>query len=248
MIDEIKKIKIEPTLKKGFVYCAFNKVNEKIYIGYTTQTLKKRIAGHYCGAKNNNVANNYFKNALLKYSKDTFEWFILWESDDLQILLEKEKYFVSLLKSNVKSIGYNLTSAGDSGVYNDEVRKKISDKAIERNLKGSRNPFYGKNHSQETKDEWSKVRKGICYNPGYKHSDEVKKRLSEIRIQLCKDEEHILKMQNCQVSKRIICVETGIEYKSIKEASRQTGIKSGSISANVNGRTKTCNGFLFKLI
>ena len=39
------------------------------------------------------------------------------------------------------------------------------------------------------------------------------------------------------------CVETGIVYPSVHEASRQTGIKQPSISACCNGRRKTAGGY-----
>ena len=44
---------------------------------------------------------------------------------------------------------------------------------------------------------------------------------------------------SCVRGKRILCVETGIEYKSIKIASELTGVSRNSISANLRGEQKS---------
>lgn len=41
----------------------------------------------------------------------------------------------------------------------------------------------------------------------------------------------------------VLCVETGVVYPSVHEASRQTGIKQPSISNCINGKYKTAGGF-----
>ena len=43
----------------------------------------------------------------------------------------------------------------------------------------------------------------------------------------------------------IKCIETGVIYPSISQASKQTGIKRQSISMCVNGKRKKANGFTF---
>ena len=45
------------------------------------------------------------------------------------------------------------------------------------------------------------------------------------------------------LGKPVICVETGIEYKNIMDASRKTNINRGNISSCVNGATKTAGGY-----
>ena len=48
---------------------------------------------------------------------------------------------------------------------------------------------------------------------------------------------------NCRAGKKVECVETGIIYKSMLEANRQTGINNASISHVLNGRAKTAGGY-----
>ena len=45
------------------------------------------------------------------------------------------------------------------------------------------------------------------------------------------------------MSKPVLCVETGEQYPSTKEAERQTGIDQSHISACCNGKRKTAGGF-----
>ena len=48
--------------------------------------------------------------------------------------------------------------------------------------------------------------------------------------------------------KKVRCIETGIVYSSISEASRQTGINIGSISQCCNGKQKTAGGFHWEFV
>ena len=48
---------------------------------------------------------------------------------------------------------------------------------------------------------------------------------------------------NRNASKKIVCVETGVEYESAMEAYRQTNINNASISHVLNGRAKTAGGY-----
>jgi len=240
-IKEIKKIEINPILEKGFVYCAFNIIKNKIYIGYTQTKLKNRIKTHYSTAKNRNDSKNYFHNALNFYEKEDFQWFIIFESNSLEDLKNKEKFFISFFKSNKKKNGYNLTTGGEQCNFNDEVKEKISKKAKERNLSGSNNPFFNKTHSEETKKHLSEIRKGIVNNPNFKnHSKETKKRLSEIRKEYFKNPKNKEKLSRSKKNnKNIRCIETNIVFYSIAEAARQLKINVGSIKNQLYGRSKT---------
>ena len=242
---EVKKI-------KGCVYCAYNKNNKKIYIGYTTTTLFRRISSHnYCCKHNNR--NNFFHSSLAKHGKENFEWYVLDKSEDLKYLKARECYYINLFKSNNKKYGYNLSTGGESPTLNIESRKKISKKAIQRNLNGKRNPFFGKRHSEETRNHLSKIRKGNNIgneNPffGKRHSEETRERLSKIRKELCKNSNIILNMQLAQRGRPVRCVNSGIEYRSIAEASRALGINKSTLKSHLSNRLKTCHGLKFEFI
>ena len=63
------------------------------------------------------------------------------------------------------------------------------------------------------------------------------------------------KMENCgrhkdngSGYKKVRCIETGITYSSIREASEQTGVCQSSISRCCNGKRKTAGGFHWEFV
>jgi group I intron endonuclease len=237
---------LEPANKKekNCVYCAVNKTNNKKYIGYTKTSLYRRIMSHYYLSKNNK-SNNFFKNALNKNIKSNFEWYILFISENLKELKDKEMFYIKKFKSNDRKYGYNATTGGEENKMNKESCNKISKKALQRNLNGSNNPFFGKKHSEKTRKHLSEIRKGISYNPNYKHTEKTKLKLSDIRKKLCKDPKHILKMRLAQVGKPIKCINNENIYPSIAEAARQLNLKKTTIKAHLHGRLKSAMGYKF---
>lgn len=217
---------------KGCVYLARNAINKKIYIGYTNQTLGRRITAHLSAAKTKEN-DRYFYNAIKKYGKDNFLWTILFLSNDQSKLKEIERECIKLYESNNRLFGYNLTTGGEGASLNTEIKSKISRKAKERNLFGKRNPFFGKSHSKETRQKLSRVRSGKRWSPFEKHTEETKKRLSDIRRNLAKDPEFIEKMRRCQKSISIRCLDTGEVFYSIAEAARQTGIGRSILKSRI---------------
>lgn len=99
--------------------------------------------------------------------------------------------------------------------HTEESKKKIGN-----SVKGKGNPFYGKNHSKETKNKISKINsdgrmKGEN-NPFYgkKQSQTVLER----------------------VRTKVLNIETGIYYDSILEASQAANMKYSTFRAMLNGR------------
>ena len=58
------------------------------------------------------------------------------------------------------------------------------------------------------------------------------------------------RLYNVQYSKakRVLCIETGIEYIGAREAGRQLGISGGDIGACCRGRYKTYGGYHWKYV
>lgn len=89
------------------VYAHVNKVNDKMYIGLTKQKPERRWNNGY-----GYVHTPFFYNAIIKYGWDNFEHIILEEN-----LLKKEaavleSELINLYQTNIKELGYNLTSGG----------------------------------------------------------------------------------------------------------------------------------------
>ena len=160
------------------VYLVENIINQKKYVGLTTQSLGYRWQQHiYEAFRKNN--NRYFYRAIRKYGKDSFRCSVLEECKDTQELNDKEIYWINKLDS-LKD-GYNLTKGGEGGYkelarkrkslacqgkkFSDEHRKNLSISHMgimkgENNgmfgRKGVKNSLFGKKRSKEVCEKISK--------------------------------------------------------------------------------------------
>lgn len=92
----------------------------------------------------------------------------------------------------------------------------------------------GLNHlaSEETKKKMSDKRKGVPHST--EHSQAISKALKGYK----QTEEHKLHNRMAQHRKLVQCLDTGVIYDSIAEASRQTGFDHSSISRVARGIVK----------
>ena len=87
-------------------------------------------------------------------------------------------------------------------------------------------------HSEETKLKMSKTRKGM------RHSKEHAQAISNALKGYKQTKEHKINNRLAQHRKPVECIDTGIIYDSIAEASRQTGYDHSSISRVARGMVK----------
>lgn len=132
-------------------------------------------------------------------------------------------------------------------VLSEDTKQKISKSRMgqkdsqETRIKKS-NGQKGKCYSKETKLKLSKARKAKVNdkqiervrelgfsNKGRKHSEETKSKMS--------------KSHKGMNGKKVLCVETGIIYNSISEASQCTNINGGNIGNVCHERLKTAGGY-----
>lgn len=227
------------------LYAIRNKVTGKYYVGETLY-LRKREIQHFSNLKTNKHENDYLQKSYNKYGKDAFE-FIILEADNsftLEELNEKEKYYIEYFDSYKN--GYNLTVGGEGTqgrLLTEEEKKRKSQE-----MKGEKNHFYGKQHSQETKKLLSKraSEKVGQKNPFYgkTHSPDWKEKrrmMYERKIEegwvdpkkgKSQPKEAVQKMKENMPHRKSIMVD-GKEYMSISECSRLTGIKLSTIHARL---------------
>lgn len=97
----------------GFIYKITNKINQKIYIGKTQETVEKRFKEHCresCGGSTSHRPIHY---ALRCYGFDNFEVETLEEVDN-SIIDQREQYWIQFYQSYIKNgSGYNATLGGD---------------------------------------------------------------------------------------------------------------------------------------
>jgi group I intron endonuclease len=125
------------------VYKIQNKINQKIYIGFTGNVpARKRFhRGAY-------YVSGHLHRAIRKYGWENFTFDVIFESNDKDIALEKEIYFIEQYDSY--NSGYNNSIGGCCGgsgrVVSDEVKSHMSQLHS-----GKNNPFYGQKHSDESR-------------------------------------------------------------------------------------------------
>lgn len=160
------------------IYKHTNKINNKCYIGQTKRTVEDRWGKN---GINYLYKDTHFANAIKKYGWDNF-WHEIIE-EDIETLEEanrRETYWIKFYDS-VKN-GYNSNYGGDCHTVSDEVREKFKQRT------GEKNPFYGKHHSLEQKEEYRK-----------------------------------------KIGKKVICLETKVEYESATYAGQLLGVNGGNI-------------------
>ena len=93
----------------GKIYVIKNDINDKVYVGQTIQTLKKRFNGHCCYSKSDRSDRMYIKRAIHKYGKEHFSIELI-EECPTELLNERESFWIN--KFDSYNNGYNLTLGG----------------------------------------------------------------------------------------------------------------------------------------
>ena len=193
------------------IYKITNTVNNKCYIGQSTD-LFKRIRKHVKTLLSGTNRNEHLQNAYNKYGTGNFTIEVIEECKKEE-LDDREIFWIDYYKSYDPKYGYNKTKGGTGGdsyldVCSEQEKENIKNKKSE-NVKGERNPIYGahcytngiviKYIKDDEIDEYEangwyngvpdyiKEKERIAnsgQNNGFygkKHSEETKQRLSETR-------------------------------------------------------------------
>lgn len=202
----------------GIIYKVTNLVNNKVYIGQTTQNLHTRIYHHFYDSKN---ANCYFHHAINKYGKENFAAEEICSATSLENLNYLEEHFICYYTS-LSPNGYNIVLGGN-------------------NFKRVRGSMEGKTHSEETKKKMSKTSLGKPKS--LEHARKVslaKKGKSPAwnKGKTMPEGSGACKGHLPNHGQRVVCNETGEEFRSMTEAAHKTGILRTKIWRQLNGRVK----------
>lgn len=225
--------------KKWVVYVHTNKINDKKYIGQTSQSLEDRSGNDGIGYKK----SPHFWKAIQKYGWDNFEHEIVAFELEKAEANKLEKKLIKEFKTQDSRYGYNLTVGGD-GVVGWVPSEEWCKKNSERN-KGENNPMYGKHHTEQTRQKQSLAKQGKfdgSKNPmfgvhrygkdspnyGKSMSDEQKEKISKARTGKYSG----VNSSNC---KPIFCIELNRIFWGIKQAYNEFGFSKSGISNCLRG-------------
>lgn len=145
------------------IYKITNNINNKIYIGQTIESLKKRWNRHNweCTIKRNKMT---ITSAIIKYGKENFTIEIIDSANNINELNEKEIFYINKYKS-LSPNGYNLAKGGNNRIHSEETKNKISisnkGKIIsEETRKKLSDSHKGWIPSEETREKWRKAFSG----------------------------------------------------------------------------------------
>lgn len=169
------------------VYKATNQVNQKVYVGKTTETLTHRRARHLWDA--NSGSERIFQRAIRKYGIDGFVFEILCRCISGTDMDQKEVEMIRRLNSR-NPHGYNMTDGGE-GTTGREVSEEVREKMRVR-MTGRKHTeeararisagHIGIKHTDETKAKHRAAMIGNKINLGRKASDETKAKLSAAKM------------------------------------------------------------------
>ena len=217
----------------GYIYTITNIIDGKKYIGQTTIGFKKRYGNNLY----KNTSNIHLKNAISKYGIENFEIIEEFDSaDSIDKLNELEKYWISYFGGINSEKLYNFSNGGSNCIYSNEHKAMLSKITT------------GRKHSEETKSKMSISQKeknskmtadersnAYGYNKGNVISEETKKKISESKLN-AKNKDEIIKKISEKIKKKVICLNTGVIFNSLKEAGEYYGFSSSMISTCCKGK------------
>lgn len=224
-------------MSKSGIYRLYWDNNDYYYYGQSVN-LKRRMATHKESAKKNKHRNPKIQSLVNKYGMFNFEIVQYCTIEELNSTEQTylDKHFGDKTCCNMCPIA--ASSKGRK--YEGDVLERIRNSRIKGRMKGEGNPFYGKKHTQETKDLMSKLRTGKKYpalslaKKGCKASEETKKKLSIARS-----------YGGAPKAKIVLDIVNGIFYSCAKEVSDLYGYNPSSFRAALNGRRKNKTNFVY---
>lgn len=243
----------------GYIYKITNTVNNKAYIGVTTQSNPNaRWSDHKSHNKQGNGCPFLMK-AFKKYGEGAFKFEVLIICFDEDVFRFESDYIKRY--NSLSPNGYNVAEGGKTNqtflgkTHSEETRKILSEKSKIHNAnqevreRARRVAIeFNKTHNigelQKKSEKWQKaLAEGRI--GGHAKTEEGKRKISE-SLKLYHKNNIIKTTFGRKVSQYTIdsiLIET---FDSISIAGIKTGISRQNIQQNLSGRSKTSGGFIWK--
>jgi group I intron endonuclease len=219
------------------IYKITNKITKEIYIGQTVNALKTRWSQH-C-AKSSNCPKLY--NAINKYNPENFTIEIIDICNNIEELNKKEIYWISKLDAINK--GYNLIPGGHTTrgyKHIEESRNKMSTYRKGKTYK----QIYGQETAKKLikkKSEQNSGKNNINYGKVGKLNHRYGKSMHEDMLKILEKNREIQK-------KKVLCINTGVIYPSLRECSNALNIHQGNLWKVLNNKRKSTGGLNFQYL
>lgn len=158
------------------IYKITNNINNKVYIGQTTNSLNERIREYRNEYKHNPNSRPIIR-AMNKYGFNNFNFEIIDETDSKLKLDELERKYIKEYNSLITQNGYNVELGGNGkGKHSKETRRKISEAQI-----GKLNHMFGKTGKlNKTSKKVLELTSGKTYDSACEAARELKLQFSHI--------------------------------------------------------------------
>lgn len=171
------------TLMKTFLtYKITNKINGKLYFGWTNKSsVKERLEVHLYSAEHGSTL--LLHNAIRKYGKENFCIELMNNFNSRQNVLRGEIKLIRKYKTNhcrYPGIGYNMTDGGEgtSGCTRTKKQLNASSRVITTRNKLLKGQTYEQIYGDRAQEE--KLKRGNS-NRGKKRSEEIKQKISQLK-------------------------------------------------------------------
>lgn len=234
---------------------------DKIYIGSAVDFINRKRC-HQSDLRKNKHHSILLQRIYNKYNICDLEFTILERVYDKSKLIEREQFYIDELKPHLNILPKAGSSLGNK--LSEETKQKLR----QLNL-GSNNAFFGRNHTEQTKNIISIKKKGINAGAnnyfygvqllgekngmfGKRHTEEAKRIIKEKRGFQITTEETRIKMSKSRLgsnnnsARKIICLNNGKLYDCIKYAADELNVWRQDISKVCKGKLNTTGGYKFK--
>jgi group I intron endonuclease len=207
-----------------YLYKILNKNTGKAYIGQTINKPEIRFNYHTSRLKKGTHDNEYLQRSFNKHGIDSFMFYTILKTDDLESLNLYEEQFIKILRATDRNFGYNIRPGGLNTKHSEETKKKISLAGMDRPKTENEVNLLRERSKGNT---WGKLGKGIA------KSEQTKEKMSLAKQGV--ENSHLMKA--CKIwdkngnfvgefkSKRLAADYIGISYGALKSRIKNKSIK-----------------------
>lgn len=222
------------------IYCIENTQTNKKYVGQSVN-IKERWRKHINELNRNIHYNEHLQQAWNEYGETNFKFCVL-EYCSIEILDDKEAFYIQHFNTMNQQYGYNLQSGGKHYDHvSDGVRNKMS-----ASIKASyQNSDLKQIRSLDAKNQWAnpKVKQKILGENngmyGKTHTKEAKQKISQANKG---------KISHKRNTTPVLCVELNKVFKDATTASKELSLDSSAILKVCRKERKTCGGYKWEFV